>query len=280
MALRKLHIGSLRFMHKLESLSSLQEEQRLKSLIDDLKALCPQASLLWSSKLDTGKLGDEDGVILQYWLHEIEQRGLPLSTQRGARHQDAGNDGFANEVRQLIQEITEAQGQFIVAVEPTYTSEQLRSDDLFTRRIRKIRQRVKRRDMFQIPTHIGGGIAVTAGMQTTLPTVYRANIEAMVHSGVPKGTKLNDAKFIGPIPEALVGLSIPNQVFLRRPHAREDSSVARMLDVAMDSRKFVRLSVLVNLSWVDGSVHSFTYADVYKRPYKKRTFAVEQVQGR
>lgn len=274
MALRRLQIGSLRFVQKLKQLSSLQEEQRLRSLIDDLKALCPQASLLWSSKLDTSKVSDEDGVILQYWLNEVEQRGLPLSTQRTARHQDAGNDGFANEVRQLTQEVTEARGHFLVAVEPTYTSEQLRSDDLFTRRVRKIRQRVRMRDMFQIPTHNGGGISVTTEKQVTLPTVYRANIQAMVHSGVPKGARLNDAKFIGDIPEALVGLSIPNQVFLRRPHTQDDSSVARMLDVAMDSRKSVRLSVLVNLNWVDGSVHSFTYADLYKRPYKKRTVPV------
>lgn len=274
MSMRKLQIGTLWFTHKNESLSSIQEEERLKYLIDDLKALCPQASSLWSSRLDTGKLHDIGGTILQYWLHEIVQRGLPLSTQRSVRHQDAGNDGFANEVRQLTQEISEAQGQFFVAVEPTYTSEQLRSNDLFTRRIKKIRKRVNMRDAFQIPSLDGGGIAVSTGKHTTLPTVYRANIEAIVHSGIPKGTKLNDAKFIGDIPEALIGLSIPNQIFLRRPHSQEDPAVARMLDVAMDSRKSVRLSVLVNLNWVDGAIHSFTYASVYKRPYKKRTVAV------
>jgi hypothetical protein len=270
MSLRKLQIAALRFTRPKEKLTSTQEEKRLKNLIADLKALCPQADSLLSSTLCTSKLDDPDGVILQYWLYETEQRNLQVSIQRAVRHQDAGNDGFANEVRQLTQEVTEAQGQFIVAVEPTYTAEQLRSDDLFTRRIRKIRKRVKARDVFQIPTADGAGIAVSAGKHSNLPTVYRANIEAKVHSGIPEGAKLNDAKFIGDIPDTLVGLPIPNQILLRRPHSQENPKVARILDVAMDNKKSVRLSVLVNLDWVDGSIHSFTYCRMYKRPYKKR----------
>ena len=270
MAQRKLQIGSVRFTIPGEELSAAQEKERHKYFVDDLKALCQQADCLLSSTLETHKLDTTDGVILQYWLYETAQRNLPLAIQRAVRHQDAGNDGFAHEVRQLSREITEAQGNFHVAVEPTYTAEQLRADDLFTRRVRKLRKRVNAGGIFQIPTINGAGISVAVGKHSNLPTVYRANIEATVHSGIPKGAKLNDPKFIGDIPEALAGLQIPNQILLRRPNSREDPKVARLLDVAMDNGKPVRLSVLVNLHWVDGTIHSLTYSEVYKRPYKKR----------
>ena len=270
MALRKLKIASVRFTRAGEHLSSHVEDQRRKQLMGDLKSLCPRAEGLLNSSLDTYKLDDPQGVILEYWLYETEQRSLPLAIQRAGRHQDAGNDGFANDVTQLTREIHEAQNSFHVAVMPVYTAEQLRAPDIFTRKIRNVRKRVNQKDIFQIPTPDGAGLALTTGRQTHLPQSYRANIKAVVHSIVQLGAKLNDSVFIGNVPMGLDGIPIPNQILIRRPETASDLQLLRVLGDAMDSGKPVKLSALVNLDWVDGSIRSLTYDGIYKNPRKKR----------
>ncbi len=269
MALRKLKVASQRFSQPGELLSSKQDAERLKLFVSDLLTLCPQAGGLESSTLETYKLDDPYGTILQYWLHEAPQRNLAVAVQQAGRRQIAGNDGFANDVAQLVQGIQDAQGFFIVAVEPVYTAEQLRAPDLFAARVRQIRKRVTQRQLFQIPTVDGAGIAMENAGNSLFPIAYIANIEANVHSSIRLGTKLNSARFIGAPPLAIAELSIPNQILLHRPDTEKDAMLMRILDKAMDSSRKVRLRVLVNLYWVDGSIDSLTYSTLYKRPYRK-----------
>lgn len=270
MALRSLKIASLRFSHVDEKLFSKTEQARLEQLIDDLRTLCPRAATLNSSTLDTAKIDDGNGTILEYWLREIPQRTLPFTVQRAGRNHNAGIDGFADDVTQLTNEIHAARGFFIVAVEPVYTAEQLRAPDLFTTRVRQIRRRVTQRQILQIPTVDGTGMPMPRSSHSHLPLALKANVRAIVHGSVRHGTKLKDVKFIGNHPSNLAGLSIPNQVLLRRPDFDESPMLMRTLDRAMDSNEEVRLRVLVNLDWVDGSVESFSFAGIYKRTYNRR----------
>lgn len=269
MSLRRLKVASMRFSKPGESLRSDQEGNRIKYLINDLISFCPRAGGLLSSTLDWSKTDHHEGAILEYWLKETPQRNIHIVV-RGGRNQPTGNDAFADDVIQLTQQIHDAQGFFHVAVEPNYTPDQLQSPDIFVVRVRRIRKRVTQRQIFQIPTVDGSGIPVPKGGNSYLPHALRANIIAFVHSSVRRGTKLNDARFIGEPPPDLAGQAIPNQILLHRPDFSKDMQLMRTLDKAMDSGKHVRLQVLVNLDWVDGSIDSLTFSGYYKRPYKSR----------
>lgn len=258
MSLRVTKVAQVPFLSIGAKLTEKQEEMKRKDLILEFKKLCKYSNDLKASYLDTQLINTSNGLFLEYYLNETEQSYLNL--QNGTRTTSlSSNDMFANDVTSITQELSRCRELIRTAINPAISLDMLREKSTLGDQIRFIRRRLRKREIFYLPTNGNELLAIPHVTTKYYGPSVRVRVNATVCALFKRNVELRDSKMIGDIPENLIGVKLPKVILMSRLSVNKDRENFLRIAGFLDSVRKIEVLVGVNLDWINGRANSLRF---------------------
>jgi hypothetical protein len=259
MALRSTKVAQVPFINIGGGLSDIQEEKKRQALLAEFHSLCHHSRALTGSVLGTRIEPKATGVILEFFLHETPQAYLNFVGRTPVHPIGVANDMFANDVTLVTQEIHRCRELIRTAVNAAIPLDMLREKSPIGDQIRFIRRRLRKREIFYLPTSDEEPIAIPRFTQRFAGPAVTAKVKGKVTAHFERSVELTDAEVIGDIPDQLVGIELPTRMLMSRASVLKNLEQFLFFGNALDSGSKVELVVGVNLDSVNGRPTSLKF---------------------
>lgn len=252
MSLRSTKVAQVPFISKNSGLTDIQEEKKRQALLDEFHTLCPHSRGLKASELGTRIELNDGGAVLEFHLHETPQISLDLVNRTPIEPIGVNNDMFANDVTLVTREIHQCRQLIRTIVSPAISLEALRERSLLGDQIRFIRRRLRKRDVFYLPSTTSLVIAIPRFTQRFAGPAVTVRMRGTVTALFKRAVELTDAEMVGGIPDQLAGVKLPARILMSRASTQKNPNLVNAFAIKLDSNQTIDLVVGVNLDAVNG----------------------------
>jgi hypothetical protein len=259
MSLRSSKVAQIPFIKIGCGLTEIQEEKKRQELLAEFRTLCTHSRVLTGSELGTRIEHKATGVVLEFHLYETPQAYLDFASRTPVYPIGAANDMFANDVTLVTQEIHRCRELIRTAVNPAIPLDMLREKSPIGDQIRFIRRRLRKREIFYLPTLDEEPIAIPQFKQRFVGPAITVHVKGNVSALFKRCVELTDSEMYETIPDQLAGIKLPTRMLMSRVSFRKDPEQLMVFANNLDSGHKIELVVSVNLDSVNGRPTSLRF---------------------